>query len=173
MMRISSRYCTNQEDAVDTLNSSFIKVLKHVGELKNLDTFYGWVKQITVRTSIDNFRAKKLYNERNSFSLDNENSNAHNRYGQDDFTDSKLATNQIFVLINELPNTCKEVLNLVSIDGFSHKEAATMLGISEENSRWHLSKAKKLLMEKINKLNNTENYNLEAVALNKNGDNGK
>jgi RNA polymerase sigma factor (sigma-70 family) len=171
MMRISSRYCTNDEDAVDTLNTSFLKILKHLSELKNIDTLFGWVKQITVRTSIDNFRAKKIYNERNIFSIDNNHSTASIKYGNQDYTDSKLATNEIFRLINELPNTSKEVLNLVIIDGYSHKETAEMLGISEENSRWHLNKARRLLSEKLQQLKTTEHHRMQAVG-NKNGENG-
>jgi RNA polymerase sigma factor (sigma-70 family) len=172
MIKISKRYCTNEEDAVDTLNTSFIKILKGLAELRNIETIYGWVKQITVRTSIDNFRAKKIYNERNTFNLDNEFSNASNTYASDLFSDSKLAVNEIFVLINELPNTSKEVLNLVTIDGYSHRETAEMLGISEENSRWHLNKARKILSEKIKNLNKYTSYNSEIIDLN-NMENGK
>jgi RNA polymerase sigma-70 factor (ECF subfamily) len=41
------------------------------------------------------------------------------------------------------------VLNLFAIDGYSHKEVAEMLDISEEASRWHLHKARKLMAQKL------------------------
>jgi RNA polymerase sigma-70 factor (ECF subfamily) len=60
---------------------------------------------------------------------------------------------EIFKLIQELPDTTREVLNLFAIDGFSHREVAEMLNLSEENSRWHLHKARKLMTEKLLQLN--------------------
>ena len=64
-----------------------------------------------------------------------------------------MDTNQIFNLIKELPETSREVLNLYAIDGYSHKEVAEMLQITEEASRWHLHKARKLMAEKLEKTN--------------------
>jgi RNA polymerase sigma-70 factor (ECF subfamily) len=162
-MRISKRYCLHDEDAKDTLNLSFVKVIKNLSELKTVEVLFSWVKQITVRTAIDNFRVKKVYNERNKFSIDDELLEYKNVYVIDDFTEEKLATNEIFELINSLPNITKEVLNLVAIDGYSHKEAAAMLDIKEENSRRHLNKARTILQEKISKLTNFNN----SVLLNK------
>jgi RNA polymerase sigma-70 factor (ECF subfamily) len=60
---------------------------------------------------------------------------------------------EIYKLIQELPDVTREILNLVTIDGYSHKEVATMLHMTEEASRWHLHKARKLMTEKIKNLN--------------------
>jgi RNA polymerase sigma-70 factor (ECF subfamily) len=56
-------------------------------------------------------------------------------------------------MIQDLPDTTREVLNLFAIDGFSHKEVSSQLNISEEASRWHLHKARKLMTEKLEKMN--------------------
>jgi RNA polymerase sigma factor (sigma-70 family) len=169
MMRISKRYCLNEEDAKDTLNTSFVKVIKNLTALQTEAAFFSWVKQITVRTAIDNFRIKKLYNDRNKFSIDNDHVNYNDTYATEDFTEQKLATNEIFELINELPEVTKTVLNMVAIDGFSHREAAEALGLSEENSRRHLSKARTMLSEKIKQQNRYSNNFLEI----NNTENGK
>jgi RNA polymerase sigma-70 factor (ECF subfamily) len=62
---------------------------------------------------------------------------------------------EIFKLINELPDTTREVLNLFAIDGYPHREVAKMLHISEESSRWHLHRARKLLSQKLTDLHKT------------------
>jgi RNA polymerase sigma-70 factor (ECF subfamily) len=64
-----------------------------------------------------------------------------------------MEPNYIFQLIESLPDVTREVLNLFAVDGYAHKEIAQMLSISEELSRWHLHKGRKLMAEKIQKLN--------------------
>lgn len=51
--------------------------------------------------------------------------------------------------ISELPDMRKAVFNLYCLDGYSHKEIAQMLGISEKGSAGMLAKARKQLKEKI------------------------
>ena len=59
--------------------------------------------------------------------------------------------------ISKLPDVRKAVFNLYCIDGYSHKEIAEMLGISEKGSAGMLAKARKQLKEEINRyLKDTE-----------------
>ena len=41
------------------------------------------------------------------------------------------------------------VFNLYAIDGYSHKEVAEQLNISEANSQWHLNQARQSLKKKL------------------------
>ena len=52
-------------------------------------------------------------------------------------------------LIKQLPPATHAVFVLFALDGYSHKEIATHLGISEGTSKWHLSEARKNLQKKI------------------------
>jgi RNA polymerase sigma factor (sigma-70 family) len=58
--------------------------------------------------------------------------------------------------IEKLPAASRQVFNLFIVDGYSHKEIAELLGISEGTSKWHLNaareKLKELLVEKKIKL---------------------
>lgn len=160
MLKVCKRYTINEDEAVDSMNTSFLKILNNLSGLKEITTLPAWVKQITVNTSIDFYRSRKKYNERNRFTIDNEFSTVGNNHTNLDFTESKMDSAQIFKMIQQLPDTTREVLNLFAIDGYSHKEVAEMLQISEENSRWHLHKARKLMTEKLEQnhytLNNTK-----------------
>ena len=53
-----------------------------------------------------------------------------------------------------LPPGFRTVFNMYVIEGFSHKEIAETLGISENTSRSQLQRARMLLQEKIIKMNN-------------------
>ena len=157
MMRVSKRYTINEDEAVESMNASFLKILKKLDTIKDIQTLPAWVKQVSVNTSIDFYRAKKKYNERNRFTIDNEYSTAQNTLFNNDFTESKMDSGEIFKLINQLPDTTREVLNLFSIDGYSHREVASMLNISEESSRWHLHRARKMMNELLQEKNITFN----------------
>ena len=50
-----------------------------------------------------------------------------------------------------LPPGCRTVFNMYAIEGYSHKEIAQMLGITETTSRTQLSRARIWLQEKIKK----------------------
>ena len=155
MMKVCKRYTINEDEAVESMNASFLKILKNLNGLKELEKLPGWVKQISVNTAIDYYRSKKKYNERNRFTIDTEYSNIGNTHFNMDFTESKMDSQEIYKMIQSLPDTAREVLNLFAIDGYSHKEIAEMLNFSEEASRWHLHKARKLMVEKMGKQNNT------------------
>lgn len=51
--------------------------------------------------------------------------------------------------ISQLPELRRAVFNLYCIDGYSHKEIAKLLGISEKGSAGVLAKARKQLKQKI------------------------
>lgn len=153
MMKVCRRYIENEDEVVECMNTCFIKILKNLGNLKDEKSFFGWVKQIAVNTAIDFFRAKKKYNEHHKFTIDNEYSNIEQTHHNIDFTESNMDSKEIFKLIQELPEVTRQVLNLFAIDGFNHKEVGNMLGMSEESSRWHLHKARKMMTEKLEKLN--------------------
>jgi RNA polymerase sigma-70 factor (ECF subfamily) len=52
-------------------------------------------------------------------------------------------------MISTLPETQRLILNLYCIDGLSHNEIAGLLGIKPKTSSSLLSKAKRLLNEKV------------------------
>ena len=56
---------------------------------------------------------------------------------------------QLYHLIFELPPLCRIVFNLFAVEGYSHKEIAEKIGISEGTSRWYLSESRKILKEKL------------------------
>jgi len=53
-------------------------------------------------------------------------------------------------MLNELPPATRTVVNLFMIDGYTHKEIGSLLGISENTSKWHASEGRKLLQHKLN-----------------------
>lgn len=61
----------------------------------------------------------------------------------------KIAFDNLVDIIQSLPPTSKAVFNLFVFEGFSHKEIAKELNISEGTSQWHVNNARKNLQQKI------------------------
>ncbi len=155
ILKVCARYAGTTDDVVDMTNSCFMKVIKNLHTLSDINTLGGWVKQIAVNTSIDMYRSSKKYRDRNRFTIDTEYSAAANTYAGSDFTESRMDSHLIFQAIRELPDTTREILNLYAIEGYSHREIANTLHISEEASRWHLHKARNILADKLSALHYT------------------
>jgi RNA polymerase sigma-70 factor (ECF subfamily) len=72
----------------------------------------------------------------------------HNSYSQNlDFESEELMN-----LIQSLPNGYRMIFNLYAIEGYSHREIAEMLGISEGTSKSQLSRARVMLQEQLKKI---------------------
>ena len=65
----------------------------------------------------------------------------------------QLSVEELHRMINKLPEGYRFILNLYAIDGYSHKEIAEMLQISESTSSSQFYRAKKTLMRYIEQEN--------------------
>jgi RNA polymerase sigma-70 factor (ECF subfamily) len=65
---------------------------------------------------------------------------------------SLLSEAELMGLVRRLPDGYRSVFNLVAIEGYSHAEAADMLGIQESTSRSQLTKARRYLEEEVSKI---------------------
>ena len=66
--------------------------------------------------------------------------------------DSWFDAEMLQLAIQSLPAGARAVFLLLSVEGYSHREASSMLGISENTSKSQLNYAKTLLKKRITKL---------------------
>jgi RNA polymerase sigma factor (sigma-70 family) len=140
MLRVCHSYLPDKELAKEAFNSGFLKVFQSI---KNFDVekgeLGGWIRKIMIYTAIDLCRKELKFATMTLHDQDD-----------DDFFISptvleKLYFEDILTKIRALPYATQTVFNLYEMDGFSHKEIAEQLNISEGTSRWHLAEAKKKL----------------------------
>jgi len=147
MYSVCLRYSGNVEDANDLLQEGFIKIFKNLDKFRGDGSFEGWMRRIFVNTSIEHFRKKvKLYNvtEVQENTVEDVELNV---------LDS-MAEKDIILLVNELSPGYKAVFNMHVIEGYSHKEIATILGITEGTSKSQLARAKGVLKKSLEKTMN-------------------
>ncbi|HSN07687.1 MAG TPA: sigma-70 family RNA polymerase sigma factor [Hanamia sp.] len=142
MYGVCLRYAENTEDANDVMQEGFIKVYKSLSKFRAEGSFEGWIRRIFVNTSIEHYRKKiKLYNvtEVQENTIEDNDLNA---------LDS-MATKDILNIVNELSPGYKQVFNMHVVEGYSHKEIAELLGITEGTSKSQLARAKGVLKKII------------------------
>ncbi|MEO8412835.1 MAG: RNA polymerase sigma factor [Ginsengibacter sp.] len=147
MYGVCLRYLGNTDDANDVLQEGFIKIFKNLTKFRADGSFEGWIRRIFVNTSIEHFRKKvKLYNVTEV----QENTSEDTALNVLD----TLAVKDIILLVNELSPGYKTVFNLHVIEGYSHKEIADLLGITEGTSKSQLARAKGVLKKSLEKMTN-------------------
>jgi RNA polymerase sigma factor (sigma-70 family) len=154
LIKVGKRYTTNQEDAVEIVTNSYMKILKNLEAINDVMMVEAWIRKIGVNTAIDYYRSKKKYHEKIKLNAEYSYNAIENLHVDFNSIDKDLDAQHIYTFIQDLPNVTRECLNLFAIDGFNHQEISDMLQITSEMSRWHVHKARKILTEKIEQYNN-------------------
>ncbi len=142
MLSLCCRYVKDRMEAEDILVTSFAKVFDRIGQFKKKGSFEGWIRKIVVNESLSYLRKNKnMYLETEL--------EAANREPDLSSADTKLEADDLLKLVSELPTGYRIVFNMYAIDGYSHKEIANQLGISENTSKSQLSRARGQLQNKL------------------------
>lgn len=150
MLFVCMRYTKNREEAEDVMQDAFIKVFRSLASFKFQGSFEGWVRRIMVHTAIEYLRKKK-----HATVFDDVEDIIHQPESETDAT-GKLNEKELLRMIHYLPDGYRTVFNMYVIEGYSHKEIAGMLQISEGTSKSQLSKAKNHLKGLLHKYLDTD-----------------
>jgi len=135
-MSISLRYANGQDEANEILTDSFLKVFNSLDKFDPTQSFAAWLRKIVVRTAIDKYRQQqKLKQLFVNIDLIEEEPEVENILGKFDAED-------ILDKIQALSPAYRLVFSLYAVEGYSHKEIAEQLGITESTSKSNYHKAK-------------------------------
>lgn len=145
MMGVVRRYIDYPEQAEEVLNNGFLRAFQKIDQYTYKGSFEGWLRKIVFHAVADYVKQHAKYNTQIVL------------VEKDQLIKKDLADNlyydQLLALIQTLPSSTRSVFNMYVLDGYPHKEIADILGISEGTSKWHLSEGRRILREKIEKLN--------------------
>ncbi len=135
----------NDAAANEILNDSFYKIFTKLDQYSFQGAFEGWIRRIVVNTVTDYLR-RNIKDEQN-----------HKEVAPEDgFVDSdsvgNLSYKELIQVVHTLPEAQLAVFNLFVFENYPHKEIATLLNITENNSRWYLNDARRRLKEKLNSI---------------------
>ncbi len=145
MFAICMRYAKDRMEAEDVLQMGYIKVFGKINEFRGEGSFEGWMRRIMVNTAIESYR-------KNLRSLAIVPIDDVYEQPQTGFDYHSLGVKDLMKLIQNLADGYRVVFNMYAIEGYSHKEIAKELGISEGASKSQLSRARAILQKEIIKM---------------------
>jgi RNA polymerase sigma-70 factor (ECF subfamily) len=147
MLSVCRQYIKDLQLAEDVMITAFMKVFVNLGRFENKGSFEGWIRRTMINECISFIRAqKKVHFIEDTVHFE----------GIDNEIDIQFSIEEIQSLIDSLPDGYKIVFNLFAIEGFKHKEIASMLGINEGTSKSQFSHARRILKSQISILQNKE-----------------
>lgn len=146
VMGVCLRYSGSRAEAEDVLQEVFIRVFNNLDTLSDPQALPRWVQQTAVRTAINGYHRDKKHRYHLEVSHAEE-----EPAPQEDALD-RLSNEQLVELINQLPDGYRMVFNLAVVDGYSHRDIAEALGISEATSRSQLVRAKQHLQRSLRQI---------------------
>jgi RNA polymerase sigma factor (sigma-70 family) len=142
MYGLCYRYLKDAMEAEDVLIVAFTRIFERIEQFKGEGSFEGWIRRIVVNEALTSLR------KRRSMYLDAELEKADYELDYSKLEDH-LEAEDLMQLINALPTGYRIVFNMYAIDGYSHKEIADSLGISENTSKSQLSRARTYLQKAL------------------------
>jgi RNA polymerase sigma-70 factor, ECF subfamily len=147
MYNLSMRILANHHDVEDVLIDSFTKVFDNIQkfEYRGDNSLNKWIKTIVINETI------RYVNARNKVKYDDD----LPEYEMNTAFDSDLSDidiEQVYSIIESMPDGYRMVFNLFAIEGYSHKEISELLNITESTSKSQLRKARINIIEKFSKI---------------------
>lgn len=143
----------NKEESEDLTQDIIIYLFSAINKFDGSEPkkLTQWVKIITKHKVIDYIRSKKIsYNQLNDLDL-----NSISETMDLGFLDSNLTLYDIILgEVKKLSPQYKKVFELYYIDNYNHEEIAEELGLNVGTSKSNLFKAKRKLLQSLNKYNN-------------------
>lgn len=141
MYNICLRMTGHSSDAEDVLQEAFVQVFKNLEKLESDSSLTAWIKRIVVNHCLSYLRKKKVYWEE----VGDTEAAVETEVDEEEHA---LTVSMVKEAIRELPDGYRTVLNLYLFEEYSHREIATMLGITESTVKTQFMRAK----EKVRQL---------------------
>lgn len=151
MYAVCLRYARSSSDATDLLQEGFLKVYAKLDQFQFQGSFEGWIRRIMVNTCLRAYQRQRFDMEHSGYEFMPD-------APVDPDAVSNLSEAELLELISRLPEGYRMVFNLVAIEGYSHAEAAELLGIQESTSRSQLTKARRWLVDQLEQLYKTNKF---------------
>ena len=141
------RYVADRDEAQDLMHDAMIKAMDSFRSFSYSGdgSLYAWLRRLTVNVVIDRLRQmSKLRLVPLDQTMETGNPEA------DDNAADDIPAQVLMDLVASLPSVRRTVFNMYCIDGFSHKDIAAAIGITEKGSASILAKARAQLKSQVN-----------------------
>lgn len=145
LLPIAKRYGKSYDDAQHIFNQAFVKIFSSLQQVQDINLIVPWMKRVTINCALDYLRQNKRFFDKH-LSYDNTEGSVSAVEGTVVETSiTKLEMDEFLNLLKVKKPQHHLIFSLYHIYGFSHKEIAEKVEISQELSRYYLKEARKFL----------------------------
>lgn len=142
MLGVCLRYTKEKTQAEDVLQDAFVKVFLKIKDY-NGGSLEGWIRKIMVNTALDQVR--KNYKFKKNVDVEH----VGHEIAEKSFIVEALVAEDLLEIIGSMALGYRTVFNMFAIEGYSHREIAKELGITENTSKSQYYRAREHLKKKI------------------------
>lgn len=149
LFRFARMLLGDEEEARDAVQETFLKLWKIRDELAGIRNLDAYAMKLTRNWCLDRLKAKKpllIENYYGTYNRSHEGENPHSILENED------RVKRLISLLKILPPQQRMILNLRDIQGYEFSEITEMTGISMNNVRVNLSRARTKLREELIKM---------------------
>ena len=156
LLRVAQRFVHNQHDAQDVIQDVLVATWRKLAAFEDRAQIGSWLYRVTVNASLMHLRVRKrkpacvnispTSGSADSFDLD---SNSGFKLRPDEELESREMQRVIQNAVDKLPMMLRSVFLAREIQGYSTRQTAESLGLSEASVKTRLHRARRVLREKI------------------------
>jgi RNA polymerase sigma factor (sigma-70 family) len=150
VFNLAIRICGNREEAEEIAQDAFLKVYRALNEFRQKSSFATWLYRIVYNTSISYLRARR----REVLSLEEFPADATDFIGcseSEETAEREYRNALVNFALQRLNESDRAIVTLFYYEEMSHSEIAEITGISKENIKIRLHRARKKMLEDIEK----------------------
>ena len=152
-MAICLRFIGARETAEDVLHDGFLRIFQSIKQFsyQGEGSLKAWLSRVMVNEALGYLRKKNVQLQQEVLMTE-----IPDVPDTDDSDLNDIPRSVLMKFISELPDGYRTVFNLYVFEEKSHKEIASLLGITEHTSSSQFYRAKSLLIKKINEYRKRE-----------------
>ncbi|MDX1939769.1 MAG: RNA polymerase sigma factor [Saprospiraceae bacterium] len=139
-MSVSLRYADDEDEAIEIANDAFLKVFMNLNRYDNSLPFKPWFRRILINTAINQVKKKRRFKWTQLMDAE------FDIPSTEDIL-ARIGFEELMKMVRSLSLAYRTVFNMFVIDGYTHEEIATILGISVGTSKSNLAKARQKLRQ--------------------------
>jgi RNA polymerase sigma-70 factor (ECF subfamily) len=151
LYRTARAILRDEAQAEDVVQDAYVRAYQHLGQFAGTSQFGGWLLRIAVNEALARLRGRKRYQEATGLQ---EEGDGMDRFASATPNPEQQASNsEMRILLEQsidaLPEPQRTVLVMRDVEEMSTTETAEALGITEENVKVRLHRARTILRRKL------------------------
>jgi len=148
ILALCMRYAPDRGTAEDMMHDAFIKIFRVIRKFRweREGSLYSWMSRVTLNLCFDSMKKRRRIA---ALLADAEGLERISEEPPDYEEASAVPAERLRAMVEELPEGYRTVFKLYCVEGLSHKEIATLLGIKENSASSNLARARAILSRKV------------------------